>query len=341
MASTHSTHIPPPRLRALRSRSALLAWVLWGLSVALLVGSIPLFVAVTVAVHQTPTLFPAQVVQQLHPTVSDWMTTPGILVNVLAYSTLGALIVTRQPKNRVGWLFCAIGLFAIAALFSAYYALYTLWVQPGSLPGGLVAAWVQNWIWVVSSGLLVVFLPLLYPNGRLLSRRWRLVGWFSACMMALETLGAAFHPGPLYNYLPLVNNPLGIEAPLNLFTLLGTIPFGLLLLTMPVAATSLLLRWRRARGEERLQIKWFAFFGAILAGLFVVQALVRYVLVISNPAFEVLWDIAWIIASVGLPLAAGLAILTYHLYTIDLIVNRTLVYGALTASVVGVYVLVV
>ena len=158
-------------------------------------------------------------------------------------------------------------------------------MQPGSLPGGLAAAWLQNWIWVVSSGLLVVFLPFLFPNGRLPSRHWRPVGWLSACVVALQAFVGAFHPGPLWNYFDTVqvNNPLGIEALGDFFTTIGNLPFGLLLAVMLVSVTSVLLRWRRAKGEERLQIKWFAFVGAILAGLFVAQGLVRYILTISTP----------------------------------------------------------
>jgi two-component system NarL family sensor kinase len=327
MVTTPFTPTPPTRLRVSQSRGALLAWMLWGLSLALLLGFIPLFVAVTAAAYQTPTVFPAHFAQQLHPSISDWVAIPSILVTVPAFATLGALIVTRHPENRVGWLFCVVGLLTIVELFAVYYAIYTLWVQPGSLPGGLAAAWVQNWTWVVSSGLLGVFLPLLYPTGRILSRRWGLIGWLSAGVMALLTCGAAFHPGPLFNYLPLVRNPLGIEALGGLPTLIANLLFGLLLLTMLASAISLLLRWRRTRGEERLQIKWFAFVGAILVGLWVLQGLVRSVLRISSPTFDALWDIAWYLAFAALPLATGLAILTYRLYDIDLIINRTLVYG--------------
>jgi signal transduction histidine kinase len=343
MAATSSTHLPPTRLRVSRSRSALFAWILWGLSVTLLLLTIPLFIAVKVAASQASTAFPFQLAQHLHPSIADWVAMPLTLVAVLAFSTFGALIITHHPKNCIGWLLCTVGLLTIVNLFAIYYADYTLWVQPGSLPGGLAAAWVQNWMWAVEISLLVVFLPFLFPTGQLLSRRWRPAGWFGACVVALLAFGAAFHPGPLWNHLQpaQVNNPLGIEALSSLFVAVGNVPFGLLLIAAPVSASSLLLRWRRARGEERLQIKWFAFVGALLAGLFVVQALVRYILLISTPAEEMLFDIAWNVAFAGLPLATGLAILKYHLYDIDLIINRTLVYGALTAIVVGVYVLAV
>lgn len=170
------------------------------------------------------------------------------------------------------------------------------------------------------------------------------MGWFSACVVALQAFAGAFHPGPLWNYFDTVqvNNPLGIEALGDFFTTIGNLPFGLLLSAMLVSATSLLLRWRRARGEERLQIKWFASIVAILAGLFVVQGLVRYILTISTPGdqtsiFELLFPFAWNVAFAALPLATGLAILKYRLYDIDVLINRALVYGTLTGALALVY----
>jgi signal transduction histidine kinase len=316
--------------------------MLWGISVALALGFISLFVTVTIAAYQEPALFPAQFAQQLHPVISDWVAVPSTVATSLTFSTLGALIVARHPKNSVGWLFCSVGLLAILEPFAVYYAVYALWAQPGSLPGGLAAAWMQNWSWVVSSGLLIVFLPLVFPSGRLVSHHWKPVGYLGAGVVGALALLAAYHPGPLLNYLPLVNNPFGIEALGQLpLTPIVSLLFVLLLLAMVVSATSLVVRWRRAPGEERQQIKWFVFVGAILAGLWVLQGLVRSVLHVSTPAFEVSWDIAWYLALASLPLVTGLAILRYRLYDIDFLINRTLVYGALSAGVVGLYVLVV
>ncbi len=143
MAATHSPRVLHSRLGAPRSRSSLMAWVLWGLSAALLLGTLPLLVAVTDAASQTPTVFPFQLAQQLqqrlHLPFQFWFEVAITPVVVLAFSTLGAVIVTRHPENRIGWLFCAIGLLGIVEPFVAYYAFYTLWVQPGSLPGGLAA----------------------------------------------------------------------------------------------------------------------------------------------------------------------------------------------------------
>jgi signal transduction histidine kinase len=338
--SPHQSHMLP---RAPRSWGAFLAWVLWSLAVAFLLGFILLFVLVTIAASQTPTLFPPQLANHLRPSISDWVSTPLTLVTVVAFSTLGALIVSRHPRNAVGWQYCAIGLLTIVERFATYYASYTLWARPGSLPGGLAAAWLQNWIWAVLIGLYIVFLPMVFPTGRLLSSRWRPVGWLGVGVVASVALAAAFHPGSLYNHLApaQIANPVGIGSPSDLATTLAGLPFGLLLLIIPISATSLLLRWRRAHGEERIQVKWFAFVGVILAGLFIVQSLVRYILLISTPTEEALFGITWGLALASLPLATGLAILNYRLYDIDLLINRTLVYGALTAVVVGVYVLVV
>jgi signal transduction histidine kinase len=331
------------RSGALRSSSAFIAWILWGLSVALLIGLIPLLVAVTAAATAPDTALPDQVAQKLAVSGPTAIYLVIGYLAVLACSTLGAVILTRQPENRIGWIFCIVGLASALETFAAYYACYALLAQPGSLPGGLAAAWWQNWIWVVSNGLLCVFLPLLFPNGRLLSRRWRPVGWISACVMGALVVVGAIHAGSLFNYLESahINNPLGVEALTDVVTPVESISFVLLLLLMLLAACSLVLRLRRATGDERLQIKWFAYFGALLAVVFVAQGVVDSILQASSPAFEALWQIAWSVAFLGLPVAAGIAILKYHLYAIDPLINRTLVYGALTAIVIGLYILTV
>jgi hypothetical protein len=254
MAAKRVSHI---RSGAFRSSSSCIAWVLWALSVALLIGSIPLLIAVTGAATATDSALPEQVTQKL---AFSGLTAIYLVIGslaILACSTLGALIITRQPGNRIGWIFCVVGIAMVSETFATYYACYTLWAQPGSLPGGLVAAWAQNWIWVVSGGLLCVFLPLVFPNGRLLSRRWILVGWLSACLIAVETVAAAVHTGALWNYLEAaqVNNPLGAEALSDLIAPLGYIAFPFLLLMMLLAAWSLLLRLRHATRDERLQIR--------------------------------------------------------------------------------------
>jgi hypothetical protein len=311
---------------------ARLGWTLWTLTVVLLGGYLALYAARGARVLLNSSL----------DLVEDVF---GAVV-LLTFATLGALIVWRQPGNRVGWIFGAIGLVWAVERFAQVYATYVLIVEPGVLPGGLAAAWVQNWTWTVFSGLLYVFLPLLFPNGQLLSARWSPVAWLGATAVTLMVVGEALHTGKLANltFLTTFDNPIGFD-PLDLDTFVGVgglfgvvvgIGFLLALISMLAAAVSLVVRLRRAEGEERQQLKWFAYFGSILAILFVIQALVRAPH-LSTPEFEIVYRWTYAIAFACLPLATGLAILRYRLYEIDVLINRTLVYGALTVTLGLVY----
>jgi signal transduction histidine kinase len=322
-----------------------LGWSIWALSLAFLVAFIPLYATLLGALSAGVIPVP--------PDVTDWLPRSGwdvvleiaFLLAFLSFSTLGALIASRQPRNPVGWIFCAVGLLEMVAAFTQVYALHSLLLAPDRLPGGPVAAWLQNWIWTVSFGLLLVFLPLLFPAGRLASPRWRPLAWLAGGAIASLFFAAAFHAGPVWNSDPLsdVQNPLGIQGfdTEGAFFPVVALSFGLLLISMLAAAISVVFRLRLAVGEERQQVKWFAYFAGLLVALFVIQAIVRHILSASTPTFEVAWGLAWVVAYAGLPIATGLAILKYRLYDIDLIINRTLVYGALTAGTVGLYVLLV
>jgi hypothetical protein len=316
-----------------------LAWSLFALTVALSLGILPLFVAVTSAGSALGTPLPPQAAAQLQASPLGWLGTLVGLVACWAFAGLGAVIVSRYPAHTIGWIFCAIGFLIVVEPCAGYYAIYTLFVSPGALPGGLLAGWFQNWIWVVSAALLCAFLPLLFPTGRLLSRRWKSAWWLITGATIAGALGAAFHSGPLFNSLEGfdVPNPFGVAGLGGLFLVLGIVPFGLLLASMLVAAGSLVVRLRRARGEERQQIKWFGYFGVVLALLFVLQFVVRYILGISSPPFDAGFSLSWSVALIGLPLATGLAILRYRLFDIDVLIRRTLVYGTLTASLAALY----
>jgi signal transduction histidine kinase len=269
------------------------------------------------------------------------------LAGMLAFATLGALIVTRSKERRIGWLYCAIGLVSAIDTFSGVYAIMALLMAPGSLPAGLVFAWIQSWTWLVVVGLLFVLLPLLYPTGRPLSRRWRLVAVCALGLYGGGTVLATVEPGRLGNYLTYfpvaIANPLGIAALGPAYPVIVPIVLLLLLLLILVAAASLLLRLRRSRGDERAQLKWFAYVIAFLIAQFVVMNL----LTMSFPhhplthALIAASNLVVPFIGVMLPILTGLAILKYRLYDIDLLINRTLVYGALSACVVGLYVLVV
>jgi MFS family permease len=251
-----------------------------------------------------------------------------------AWPTIGAVIVARQPRNRIGWLCCGVGFLVGPAFFGQDYAWYTLVHQPGSLPGGLAMGWLGSWPWFIALGLILVFLPLLFPNGQLVSRRWRPVAWVAAAWLVLIWVGVAFSPGPLegVNH-KTVPNPLGIEGAEATFKRLETIAAPGLGLLMLLSVTSMVGRFRRARSAERQQLKWFTYAAALSVLLFLSFALTGLDTRTPSP-------LGYIIAALWLmtiPMAIGVALLRYHLFDIDRLINRTLVYGLLTALLAGLY----
>jgi hypothetical protein len=175
-------------------------------------------------------------------------------------------------------------------------------------------------------GLLGTFLVLLFPNGRLLTRRWRPVAWFSGAVLILLTLSLAFSPGPLTGT-PNVINPIGIEPAGSALEVVSTVADALLSLCFVASAASMFVRFRRSVGEEPQQLKWFVSAAALLAISFPI---------LTPFTLGLLEDVVTLIFA-GLPIAVGIAILRYRLYNIDSIINRALVYGALTVMLAGVY----
>jgi hypothetical protein len=296
-----------------RRTAALIAWSMWATSLALTAVSIILLV-----------------LNFSHPDVAIY---PYWLENILfavGYSTVGAVIASRSsPKNPIGWLFCAIGLSFGVDHFSAEYAIYTLQAQPGAPIGGDAAAWILSWAWILAVGL-IVFLVLLFPDGRLPSRRWRWFAWLSLILTVTGAVWGAFTPGAILS-LGQINNPLGVEGVPNVWKLTQTLMLTLIF----VSAASLFMRLRRASGVERQQIKWFTYTGVVASS----AALLTYT--ISEP-IGAQW-LRWVgyavmqLALIGMPISMGIAILRYRLYDIDRIINRTLVYGSLTATLVALY----
>ena len=249
-------------------------------------------------------------------------------VLAVGYSTVGAVVASRRPENPIGWLLCSIGLSWGAAHFTSEYATYALLAAPGSLPAAKAAAWIYSWVWVPALGF-IVFLPLVFPSGRLTSAGWRPFAWFSVLLVVAGTIMAAISPAPGVGLS--IRNPIGIESLPNLNEQLQALMFALIF----VSAASLVARLRRARGVERQQIKWVAYAGALGGGA-------------SLPTYTVLEavDIRWLhmigyvpalVGIVGFPTAVGIAITRYRLYEIDILINRTLVYGSLTALLVALY----
>jgi hypothetical protein len=266
-----------------------------------------------------------------HPEVPAYAFWAENVLFSVGYSTVGAIIVPRmQAENPIGWLFCAIGLLWAVIHLIGEYATYTLLAAPGSLPAGEAASWVYSWLWVPSLGL-VVFLSLLFPNGQLPSARWRWFARLSALLTFAGMVLAAFSPGPIVLGLPGIRNPLGIEGLPNAYKPVQ----ALMLILIAVAVASLLMRRLYARGVERQQTKWFNYTTAVAAS----GAILQYI--ISEP-LDLVW-LRWVgqalvlIGLAGLPISMGIAVTRYRLYEIDLIINRTLVYGPLTAMLVALY----
>jgi hypothetical protein len=294
-----------------------LAWSLWGVSFALLGGALAL------------------------QALSWGFSTPGgesgaggigFLIAILAFPTVGLLLTLRRPENGISWLFAVAGVVLTAAAFAPAYADYALFAKPDSLPVGRWLAWASGWL----DPLFICFpaaLLLLFPTGRLLSRRWLPVAWLLVAVVVLGSAFAALRSGVIREEDLPVPNPLGIEGAGAFFDAAGVFTwFGIVAATI-AAALSMILRFRRAHGVERQQLKWMAFAAALLGVAFVGANVVSALGYESSTAADLVLGIA----IAGLPVSAGVAILRYRLFDIDLIIRRTLIYGVATALIAGVY----
>jgi hypothetical protein len=239
------------------------------------------------------------------------------------FAVVGVLVASRRPRNPIGWLFLA---FAVVGAFVAsadQYAVYALVEHPGSLPGGNWVAWLASGIWHPAFGFFV-FAFLLFPDGRLPSGRWSPVARIAAANYLVgAVIGLLW--GPLFNdFFPYAEPPFQLPSYLIADVTFGVFIFGNFALLV-LSAVSLVLRLRRAAGVERQQLKWFVYAVALFALVF-------------PPSVLTLGDGRLIVALLPLvPAAAGIAILRYRLYDIDVVINRTLVYGALTVMLGAVY----
>jgi hypothetical protein len=267
------------------------------------------------------------------PSTSGALSELLIFVAFLAFPVVGALIASKHPKNPVGWICLAIGLFWMETFMENSI--------PGSGPYPVTTDALTESLWIPPVGLLGVYLILLFPDGKLPSRRWRPLAWLSGVVMVLASLGITFAPGPLEGH-PGVRNPFGLEGAPWVATA-GYVILPLLPLCMLASAASLVMRYRRSKGEERQQIKWIAFAASLVA-------LVYLIAMVSSLTSSEVWGVAgtplWLgllqdaalVSFTAVPIAVGFAVLRYRLYDIDIVINRALVYGALTALLVTVYV---
>src|SRR5919112_821727 len=257
-----------------------------------------------------------------------------LLTQIVSFSVVGALIASHRPENPIGWLFLAAALFYGILIPGEEYAVYALLTNPGSFPLGAELAWLTDWIWAPGFGIILVFLPLLFPDGHPPSRRWRTVAWLGGLSIGLICVLTSIvlwpERGP--KLLQLGGYAGEVEAwrsaVLDWVLRLG----GPMLLVAGLGAViSLVVRFRRARGDERQQIKWFASAAALsLVWLIVFEQSTR-----GLP--EAIVALSGLLVIASIPVATGIAILRYRLYDIDILINRTLVYGSLTVTLVALY----
>jgi hypothetical protein len=308
--------------------SAWLAWSLAGLSFAMFLAGFVLFLLANAALAS-----------------ASWgadLSVGGVLVfsPLLAFSLVGALIASGRPGNPIGWICLTVGLLSMLRVTLGYYGVYGV-ARPGSVPFPVVLAGLGSWLWVPSAGLLGTYLLLLFPNGRLPSSRWRPLAWLSGAVLVSTSAAIALKPGSIPG-LGGVRDPFGLEGA----TWVGAaalVAFLLLILCMLGSALSLLLRYRSSGGDEREQIKWIAFASSMVV---VVTAITTVVSLLSpgeawfaanTPAWLRLMQYAAQMSLAAVPIAVGFAVLRYRLYDVDLLINRTIVYGSLTLLLAATY----
>ena len=237
----------------------------------------------------------------------------------MAVPVLGFVLASRRPANRMGWLFLAAGLALALGTFTDPYALHALRVAPGSLPAGRLVAWLNNWVFIIQSAMLA-FLLLLFPNGRLRSRRWRPAAWFVAGVytsvgLVLIIRATRFWAHPFHAF------PDGLYRWVLIAILI------LLPVTYVISVVAVVVRFALSSGEERLQLKWFA-----AAALLVVAATISTI-VTNSLAANVLQSLAFLC----LYAAIGIAVLKYRLYEIDIVISKAVLYGSLAVFITAVY----
>jgi hypothetical protein len=255
-----------------------------------------------------------------------WLLQPAsipLLVAAVSAATVGALLGSRRPAHPVGWLLLGLGLLVVANGVVSGYVNYGLLARPGALPGAGYLAGVANGIQVLWLAC-VSFVLLLTPTGSLPSPRWRWWARVAVAAPVLLVVLAAVDPQPMLPEHPEVENPLAVPVPTGLLLAVAAVAALIVLASLVAAAGSLVVRFRRARGVERQQLRWLALAAALAAGLLLVAV-----------AAGAMGRDGVVLATIGtcvalLPLATGAAILRYRLYDLDRIISRTLAYGLLT-----------
>jgi hypothetical protein len=303
----------------LRRRTA--HWLAWSLGI--LCGALLAFTLLLFALNR------------FHQGVDFWGPWVQETVAALTFPAIGILILSRRPQHPIGWLFLWAGLAGGLDHFFGEYAIYALQARPEDpLPGGEVSAWIVSWMWVPFNALLV-YVALLYPDGRPPSERWRPVTWIVGIAAVVAVSVEALLPIPVCDVCS-IENPLGIDSLGSVGGLVDPLIeafwYGVLGL---VAVASLYARFRHAGFVERQQIKWLAYAASVV----VLGATLAYG-VHGATGVGWTWPVGITLTAIGLvgtPIAVGVAISWHHLYEIDALISRTIVYGSLTAAMAGVY----
>ena len=312
------------------------SWLAWSLAGLCLV-----MAGATVVLSVLPR--PVQDGADAWSTASDLLT----FLAFLAFPVVGALIASKRPQNPIGWICLISGLFWMLIVVSEEYSAYGL-AMPGSLPFPVTMyALLYAWLWVPTVGLIGIYLILLFPDGKLPSNHWRLLAWLAGVVIVFESIAVFVTPGPL-DGLGGARNPFGLEGypwliPAQWIVLL------LIPVCMIASALSLVLRFRRSEGEVRQQIKWIALAASFMGSMYLLimgVGLIDWLFSTPGATSDVGTQTWWgaivedvmLMSFAAVPLAIGFAVLRHRLYDIDVIINRALVYGSLTASLALVYV---
>jgi hypothetical protein len=259
-------------------------------------------------------------------TFREPINTIALLLAFSAFTAVGALILAHRPGNAIGWVFSAVGLLAATGGLAEEYA----FGAGGGLPvraGAVAAAWWASWTWYPALALATAFTLFLFPTGRLLSPRWRPALWVTGAVTVAFTVLAAVQPTLGGGDGPTVPNPLAVGSLGNPeHSVIGLVLLDLLLVMGALALVSMVLRFQRSRGDERQQLKWFTYAGALVP-----------LMVVADLLPGLVGDLLFATVIALLPVAAGIGILRHRLYDIDRLINRTLVYALLTALLAGVY----